>query len=71
MRLKNSGRNSSIRSGINNPLSLANPLVTASISDTEGTVLLVLKYFILVIQISDSKVNNQGWNLSTFRLKNY
>jgi hypothetical protein len=64
MRLKNSGRNSSIRSGINNPLSLANPLVTASISDTEGTVLLVLKYFISDVQVSGFKVKNRREDLS-------
>ena len=71
MRLKNSGRNSSIRSGINNPLSLARPLVTASINETDGTVLFVLKYFILVVQISDAKVKNQGGNLFTSTLKKH
>jgi len=56
---------------MNKPLSLARPFVTASINETDDTVLFVLKYFILVVQISDAKVKNQGGNPSTSTLKKH
>jgi hypothetical protein len=56
--------------GINSPLSLANPLVTASISDTGETVLFVLKYFISGIQGSGFKVKNRREALPDLTLNN-